>query len=167
MEPLEKPGPLEESLRGGAIVIVRDRSEGLRAINSIAPEHLELFCNGEEEEVFRNVRNAGAVFMGEYATVALGDYTAGTNHVLPTMGWSRRASPLSVRDYLRSREYVKCTRGGVEAIGDSAMTLGQARTTARDFGRTGRRPGPAGCSLLEDFFVEKSRRDPASETASR
>jgi len=118
-------GVLERSLEEGAIILVKDREEGLRAINSIAPEHLQLLCSGEDE-MMRGVRNAGAVFMGEYSPVALGDYTAGTNHVLPTMGWSRRASPLSVRDFLRSRECLRCTRAGLEAIGRDAMALAEA-----------------------------------------
>ena len=118
-------GALERSLKEGAIILVKGREEGIRAINSIAPEHLQLFCSGQEK-VMRAVRNAGAVFMGEYSPVALGDYTAGTNHVLPTMGWSRRASPLSVRDFLRSREYLKCTKAGLEAIGRDVIMLAEA-----------------------------------------
>jgi histidinol dehydrogenase len=123
-------GVLEKSLKEGAIILVRDRDEGLRAINSIAPEHLQLFCGGEDDMI-RRVRNAGAVFMGEYSPVALGDYTAGTNHVLPTMGWSRRASPLSVRDFLRSREYLRCTKGGLESIGRDAIAMAEAEGLKR------------------------------------
>lgn len=121
---------LEVSLRGGTIVVVKDREEGIRAINSIAPEHLQLLCSGAEE-VMKGVRNAGAVFLGEYSPVALGDYTAGTNHVLPTMGWSKRASPLSVRDFLRSREYLKCSREGFMAICRDALELAEAEGLKR------------------------------------
>lgn len=120
------PSVLQRSLEGGAIILVGGRDEGIKAINSIAPEHLQLFCGGEEDEVLGGVRNAGAVFMGEHSPVALGDYTAGTNHVLPTMGWSRRASPLSVRDFLRSRECLRCSKAGLEGIGGDAVELAEA-----------------------------------------
>ena len=113
---------LEKSLSQAAIIVVRDRREGIRVINEAAPEHLELIGKGSEE-VLSKVRNAGAVFVGEYTPVAIGDYTAGTNHVLPTMGWSRRASPLSVRDFLRTREYVRCTKEGLTAIDEDGKTI--------------------------------------------
>ncbi len=132
IEGLGKGGgaPLEKSLGEGAIIVVRDRDEGVRAINSIAPEHLQLLGSCQED-VLDRVRNAGAVFMGEYAPVALGDYTAGTNHVLPTMGWSRRASPLSVRDYMRSRECLRCNKEGLQAIGQDAIILAEAEGLLR------------------------------------
>jgi len=113
---------LEKSLSQAAIILVKDRKEGIRVINEVAPEHLELIGKGSEG-VLSKVRNAGAVFVGEYTPVAIGDYTAGTNHVLPTMGWSRRASPLSVRDFLRAREYVRCTKEGLRAIGEDGKTI--------------------------------------------
>ncbi len=116
---------LEKSIAQAVAVVVGDREEGAKVINDVAPEHLELVGSGAEE-IFRLVRNAGAVFIGEYTPVPLGDYTAGTNHVLPTMGWARRASPLSVRDFLRSREYLKCTRDGIMRIGGDAVMMATA-----------------------------------------
>ncbi|MEJ5292667.1 MAG: histidinol dehydrogenase [Candidatus Methanosuratincola sp.] len=116
---------LEKSAAQAIALVVGSREEGAKAINEIAPEHLELVGKGAEE-VFRMVRNAGAVFIGEYTPVPLGDYTAGTNHVLPTMGWAKRASPLSVRDFMRSREYLKCTRDGLMRIGGDAVILATA-----------------------------------------
>jgi len=113
---------LEKSLSEAAIIVVKDRREGINIIDEVAPEHLELMGSGSEE-VLSRVRNAGAVFVGEYTPVAVGDYTAGTNHILPTMGWSKRASPLSVRDFLRAREYVRCTKEGLEGIGEDGKTI--------------------------------------------
>jgi len=135
MEPVEEGGNgvLAKSLANGAIILVRDREEGIKAINSIAPEHLQLLCGGGEE-MLRSVRNAGAVFIGEYSPVALGDYTAGTNHVLPTMGWAKRASPLSVRDFLRSRESLRCSRRGFRAIAGDALKLAEAEGLMRHAG---------------------------------
>jgi len=116
---------LEKSMLESMIVVVKNREEGIEAINEAAPEHLQLMgrcC----DDVLKGVRNAGAVFLGDYFTVALGDYSAGTNHVLPTMGWARRASPLSVRDFLRSREFVRCSKEGIGAIGGDAVVIGKA-----------------------------------------
>lgn len=116
---------LERSLPESIIIVVKNRQEGIEAINEVAPEHLQLmgrYC----DDVLKGVRNAGAVFLGDYSTVALGDYSAGTNHVLPTMGWARRASPLSVTDFLRSREFVRCSKEGIEAIGGDAIAIGKA-----------------------------------------
>ncbi|MDI9643886.1 MAG: histidinol dehydrogenase [Candidatus Verstraetearchaeota archaeon] len=113
---------LEKSVGEAAAIVVCTREEGVRVINEVAPEHLELVGEGAEE-VFRLVRNAGAVFIGEYSPVPLGDYTAGTNHVLPTMGWARRASPLSVRDFMRAREFLRCTRDGLIRIAGDAEII--------------------------------------------
>jgi histidinol dehydrogenase len=116
---------LERSIPNAAAVIVKDRSEGIDAINNAAPEHLEIIGLGAGD-VMKGVRNAGAVFLGEFSPVAVGDYSAGTNHVLPTMGWARRASPLSTRDFLRAREWVKCTRDGLRTVGKDAIAMAKA-----------------------------------------
>ncbi len=127
LEALEKNvgGTLEKSLKNGSIIMVEGREDGIKAINAIAPEHLQLLCDGGES-MLEAVRNAGAVFVGEYSPVALGDYTAGTNHVLPTMGWAKRASPLSVRDFLRSRESLRCSKSGFKEIAADALILAEA-----------------------------------------
>lgn len=116
---------LDRSLSQAIVIVAKDRGQGIAIINEVAPEHLEL-VGGGSEEVSTEVRNAGAVFIGDYTPVAIGDYTAGTNHVLPTMGWSKRASPLSVRDFLRAREYVKCTKEGLRLIAEDGRTLAVA-----------------------------------------
>lgn len=113
---------LEKSLAQSVAIVVKDREEGARVVNEIAPEHLELVGRGAEE-ILKLIRNAGAIFVGEFSPVPLGDYTAGTNHVLPTMGWAKRSSPLSVRDYLRAREFIRCSEEGLKAIGNDAMVI--------------------------------------------
>ncbi len=113
---------LEKSLQNAAIIVVEDRQEAIKVINRMAPEHLQI-VGDDLEEMIAQVRNAGAVFIGEETPVALGDYSAGTNHVLPTMGWAKRASPLSVRDFLRTREYVRCTKEGLNSIAEDAATI--------------------------------------------
>lgn len=113
---------LDKSLQQATLLVAANREEALSIINDIAPEHLQLIGD-DVGEVLTQVRNAGAVFIGELTPVALGDYTAGTNHVLPTMGWAKRASPLSVRDFLRTREYIKCSREGLEAIAEDTVVM--------------------------------------------
>ncbi|HRR53907.1 MAG TPA: histidinol dehydrogenase, partial [Candidatus Methanomethylicus sp.] len=116
---------LERSLQNAAILVVADRQEAIKAINMMAPEHLQI-VGDDLEEMVAQVRNAGAVFIGETTPVALGDYSVGTNHVLPTMGWAKRASPLSVRDFLRTREYIRCTKEGLGSIANDAVIIATA-----------------------------------------
>ncbi|MCX8182648.1 MAG: histidinol dehydrogenase [Candidatus Methanomethyliaceae archaeon] len=116
---------LKESLSNACIVLVKNEQEAIKLINEIAPEHLELVC--EDPEIMLNeIENAGAIFVGEYSPVAIGDYTAGTNHVLPTMGWAKRASPLSVRDFLKASEVVRCTKEGLLSVGADGKMLAES-----------------------------------------
>lgn len=87
-------------IEGGRAVLVRDRDHAVATANLLAPEHLELACEGAHELVDR-VRNAGAVFVGPWSPVSVGDYVAGTNHVLPTAGSARWSSGLGVQDFLK------------------------------------------------------------------
>lgn len=121
----EKEEILEVSLSNACIVLVKDSSEALKLINEIAPEHLELVCE-DAEGMLNGLENAGAIFVGEHSPVAIGDYTAGTNHVLPTMGWAKRSSPLSVRDFLKASEIVRCTEEGLSRIGTDGKLLARA-----------------------------------------
>ena len=101
----ERPDDVENALiEGGRAVLVRDLEHALDTVNAFAPEHLALFFHGARD-VLPRVRSAGAVFVGPHSPVSVGDYVAGTNHVLPTGGGARWASGLSVRDFLK-RIYV-------------------------------------------------------------
>lgn len=84
----------------GALVLVNSVEEGIAIVNFLAPEHLELQLE-EPEEALMNIRQAGCVFLGQYTPEPVGDYWAGSNHILPTAGAARYASALSVRDFLR------------------------------------------------------------------
>ena len=93
----------------GAILVVSDWEEAAEVVNAIAPEHLELLMS-QAEEFSRKIRAAGAVFFGEYSCEPVGDYFAGPNHVLPTSGTARFASPLGVYDFLKRTSIIKYTR---------------------------------------------------------
>src|SRR5204862_4805393 len=92
--------------------------------NVLAPEHAEVMTRGPEKVAARVV--AGAVFVGPWAPVAVGDYGIGPNHVLPTGGAARYASPLSVRDFQRRHSRVRLSRGGLAAITEDVVRVAQA-----------------------------------------
>ena len=117
---------IEAAFRGqGRAVLVDDVDAALRFADAFAPEHLELIVEDAEQRLTQ-IRNAGAVFVGAYAPVALGDYVAGTNHVLPTFGSARFASPLRVSDFIRSTAIVEFDREGLEHIAPSLQAIAGA-----------------------------------------
>ncbi|MGE0452262.1 MAG: histidinol dehydrogenase [Vicinamibacteria bacterium] len=108
----------------GAVVLVRDLDEGVRAINELAAEHAQVIARGAEALARRVV--AGSVFVGPHTPVALGDYGVGPSHVLPTGGSARFASPLSVRDFERRSSRVRMTRAGLLRVADDVMRVARA-----------------------------------------
>lgn len=111
---------IEQSLEGqGAIAIVKSIEDALRLANAIAPEHLELMVENPGALLDR-VENAGSVFLGDYSPEPLGDYYAGPNHVLPTSGTARFASPLSVDDFIKKMGMIFYSR---DALASSARDI--------------------------------------------
>jgi histidinol dehydrogenase len=108
----------------GAVVLVRDLDEGVAAVNDLAPEHVEVMARGAARLARRIV--GGAVFVGPWTPVAVGDYGVGPNHVLPTGGGARFASPLSVRDFQRRHSVVTLTRDGLAAVTDDVVRVALA-----------------------------------------
>jgi histidinol dehydrogenase len=100
----------------GAAVVTRDLREAVALANRCAPEHLELMVQNPRE-LLPEIRNAGAVFLGKYTPEALGDYLAGTNHVLPTGGTARFASPLGVYDFVKRTSILSFSREALERYG--------------------------------------------------
>jgi histidinol dehydrogenase len=93
----------------GAIIVVKDVGAAIDMANRIAPEHLELQIN-DALEVVGKIRNAGAIFVGNYTPEAVGDYIAGPNHVLPTAGTARFASALSVDNFIKKTSLIQYTQ---------------------------------------------------------
>jgi len=106
----------------GAILVVPTLDAAFALVNRIAPEHVELHCQDAWSHLDR-IRHAGAVFVGAFSPEALGDYLAGPNHVLPTGGTARFASPLSVEDFLHRTSLLHFTEEGLKRLGGPAMTL--------------------------------------------
>jgi histidinol dehydrogenase len=110
--------------RNGAVVRVRSLAEGVAAVNALAPEHVEVMTRGATR-VARGIVG-GAVFVGPWAPVAVGDYGVGPNHVLPTGGAARFASPLSVRDFQRRQSVVTMTRRGLARVAEGVVRVAVA-----------------------------------------
>lgn len=108
-----------------AIVLVDDVAQGLDVVNAYAAEHLEIHT-ADPIQTAQKVRNAGAVFVGEHAPVSLGDYCAGSNHVLPTAGCACHSSGLSVRSFLRAVHVVHYTRDALAEVAGHVETLAAA-----------------------------------------
>ena len=108
-----------------ALVLVDDLDQGLAVVNEWAAEHLEIHTR-DADAVAARVTNAGAVFVGEHSPVSLGDYVAGSNHVLPTGGTARHSSGLSVRSFLRNVQVVKYSRDALAEVAHHIDALGTA-----------------------------------------
>jgi len=105
------------------VAVVSSVRKAIHYVNLIAPEHVQLSV--AEEGYARMVENAGALFIGRYTPVALGDYSAGTNHVLPTGGYARAYSGLSTFDFLKRISFVRCSREGLRALGPPTITMAE------------------------------------------
>ena len=107
---------IEKSLENfGYILIAEDMDEAIEAANEIASEHMEIVTKNAFE-VMMKVRNAGAIFIGEYSSEPLGDYFAGPNHVLPTNGTAKFFSALSVDDFIKKSSIVYYSRSALQKI---------------------------------------------------
>ena len=112
-----------QSLKNFGLAILTDsKKKILEIINTIAPEHLEL-CTNFNNEIIKGVKNVGSIFVGKYSPEAIGDYIAGPNHVLPTSGSARFSSGLSVNDFLKRHSLIKITKTGIERLGPSVINL--------------------------------------------
>ncbi len=108
-----------------AVVLVDDIDQGLEVVNAYASEHTEIHTR-DAREVAARVRNAGAVFIGPWSPVALGDYCAGSNHVLPTAGCACHSSGLGVHSFVRRVHHVEYTREALAEVADHVVTLAEA-----------------------------------------
>ena len=106
----------------GALILVCDRDEAAELANQLATEHLHLACE-DASDLLEVIRHAGAIFVGPYSPVALGDYAAGPSHVLPTGATARFASGLSSNDFLRSGSVIQFNQEGLEAVADDILLM--------------------------------------------
>ena len=118
---------ISEALAGpqSGIVLVDDLRQGLRVVDAYAAEHLEIHTR-DARAVAERVRNAGAIFVGTHAPVSLGDYCAGSNHVLPTGGSATHSSGLSVQTFLRGIHIIDYDRAALAGVADHVVALALA-----------------------------------------
>ena len=121
--------PREEITRAsldneGTIVIAPDIATAVDAVNTVAPEHLELHCE-DALGLLGGIRNAGAIFVGAWSSEPLGDYVAGPNHTLPTGGTALFSSPLSVDDFVKRSSVVCYTPAGLLSDAPATQTLAE------------------------------------------
>ena len=109
----------------GAVILVRHLDDALPLIDAIAPEHLEI-VTADAERLAGRIRNAGAIFIGAHTPEAIGDYVAGSNHVLPTARSARFSSGLGVLDFMKRTSILKCGPEQLRALGGAAIALGHA-----------------------------------------
>jgi histidinol dehydrogenase len=109
----------------GAVILVGTLSEAIPLIDRVAPEHLEIAA-ADAEGLAGKIRNAGAVFIGGYTPEAIGDYVAGSNHVLPTARSARFSSGLGVLDFMKRTSILKCGPEQLRALAPAAIALGEA-----------------------------------------
>jgi len=109
----------------GAVILVRGLDNAVPLVDAIAPEHLEIAA-ADAEGLAQRIRNAGAIFIGAHTPEAIGDYVAGSNHVLPTARSARFSSGLGVLDFMKRTSILKCGPEQLRALADAAITLGTA-----------------------------------------
>ncbi len=109
----------------GAIITVGTLDEAVALTNALAPEHLELIAS-DADALAAKIRNAGAIFIGAHTPEAIGDYVAGSNHVLPTARSARFSSGLGVLDFMKRTSILKCGPDQLRSLGEAAITLAEA-----------------------------------------
>lgn len=122
---LDRKEIIYKSLKNyGAIILADSLRHGIDLVNAIAPEHLELFTANPFED-YKEIKNAGAIFLGEYSPEPVGDYFAGPNHTLPTKGTAKFASPLSVDDFIKKTSLIYYNRQALMESADDIIRFAE------------------------------------------
>jgi len=128
MPSMERAEIISTSLTArGVLIEVDDMQQAIEVANYIAPEHLELSVE-DPESIVKDIRHAGAIFMGRYTAEAIGDYCAGPNHVLPTSRTARFSSPLGVYDFQKRSSLIMCSAEGASELGKTASVLARGES---------------------------------------
>ena len=125
IQQLERKETIKKSLNNyGAIIITDSIEESIDIANEIAPEHLEILTE-DPFNIYKDIKNAGAIFLGEYSPEPVGDYFAGPNHTLPTSSTSRFSSPLSIDDFIKKTSLIYYSEKALMKSKDSIMRIAQ------------------------------------------
>lgn len=116
---------LETLTDGGYLCLVDGPADAVEVVNAIAPEHLQLMCDNAKE-LAGSIRNAGAVFIGNWAPASIGDYVAGPSHVLPTAGTARFSGALTVDDFQKRMHVIEVSKEGFDTVGSAVSEIAEA-----------------------------------------
>jgi histidinol dehydrogenase len=114
-----------KALENSKAILVRTKEQGMDLLNAYAPEHLIIVCKNSEE-LAEKVINAGSVFIGNYSCESAGDYASGTNHTLPTNGYAKAYSGVSVDSFVKKITYQQLTKEGIQNIGNAIELMAEA-----------------------------------------
>lgn len=122
---LPRKGIAENAIKNSRLFLVRNIKEGIELINEYAPEHLIISCN-DDENIAEKIINAGSVFLGNYSPESVGDYASGTNHTLPTNGYARAYSGVSVDSFIKKITFQKLSKEGLQQISKTVEIMAEA-----------------------------------------
>lgn len=125
LQNLSRKETVVKALQNSKIIIVSSLEKGAELINEYAPEHLIISCD-DDELISEKIVNAGSVFLGNYSPESAGDYATGTNHTLPTNGYAKAYSGVSVDSFVKKITYQKLSKAGLENIGKTVRTMAEA-----------------------------------------
>jgi len=125
LEQLPRKQLAEKALLNSKAIIVKNDAEAIELINAYAPEHLIISCKNDEQ-TGAQITNAGSVFLGNYSPESVGDYASGTNHTLPTNGFAKAYSGVSVDSFVKKITYQKLSRDGLHAIAATVIQMAEA-----------------------------------------
>jgi histidinol dehydrogenase len=114
-----------KALENSSAIVVKDIAEAIALVNEYAAEHLIIACK-DDEAIAERIINAGSVFLGNYSPESVGDYASGTNHTLPTNGFAKAYSGVSVDSFVKKITYQKLSQEGLKNIGDTVMLMAEA-----------------------------------------
>lgn len=122
LEKLERKNIAALALENSRVVLVKDRADAVDIVNAYAPEHLIIACDNEDE-IAEQITNAGSVFIGQHSPESVGDYASGTNHTLPTNGFAKAYSGVSVDSFVKKITYQKLSKEGLQTIAPAVTTM--------------------------------------------
>jgi histidinol dehydrogenase len=125
LEQLSRKEIAVKSLENSRMVLLKEMNEAIALSNAYAPEHLVLACE-ECEKIAEQITNAGSVFLGNFSPEAAGDYASGTNHTLPTNGFARAYSGVSVDSFVKKITYQKLSREGLRNLSEAVIRMAEA-----------------------------------------
>jgi histidinol dehydrogenase len=115
----------EKALSNSKAIVVKNREEAIALVNDYAAEHLIISC-ADADAIAEKITNAGSVFIGHYSPESVGDYASGTNHTLPTNGFARAYSGVSVDSFVKKITYQKLSAEGLQGIASTVIHMAEA-----------------------------------------